>query len=96
MNKKRKRHSASFKAKVALEVFKGDRTASELISSYKVSSGQMSTWKKNLIQGAAQIFENSQKALDEEAITGPLYQEIGRLKMELDWLKKKSAQFSSL
>lgn len=94
MGKKRKKHSASFKARVALDAFKADKTSAELISNYQVSSGQISTWKKRLLQNAPQIFEsNSQRVIDEEAITGPLYQEIGRLKMELDWLKKKSAPF---
>lgn len=95
MNKKRNRHSASFKAKVALEAIKGEKTAAELISTHRVTSGQISTWKKHLVQGSAQLFEGqSQKKPDEEALTAPLYQEIGRLKMELDWVKKKAAQFS--
>ena len=95
MNKKRNRHSPSFKAKVALEAIKGEKTAAELISTHRITSGQISTWKKHLVQGATQLFEGQgQKKPDEEALTAPLYQEIGRLKMELDWVKKKSAQFS--
>jgi putative transposase len=87
----RRKHSAQFKAKVALSAYKGDQTASELMSHYKVSSGQLSTWKKQLVEGASQLFEVGGKATlrDESALTGPLYEEIGRLKMELDWLKKK-------
>ena len=69
MSTKRKSHSARFKAKVALEAYKGDKTAAELISAHKISSGQVST-------------------CDEAALTSPLYEEIGRLKVELDWLKK--------
>jgi transposase-like protein len=95
MNKKRNRHSAGFKSKVALEAIKGEKTAAELISTHRVTSGQISTWKKQLLQGAPQLFESqSQKVPDQEALTAPLYQEIGRLKMELDWLKKKASPFS--
>jgi len=90
MSTKRKSHSARFKAKVALEAYKGDKTAAELISAHKISSGQVSTWKKCLIDGAAQLFESGRtKTIDEAALTSPLYEEIGRLKVELDWLKKK-------
>ncbi len=90
MSTKRKIHSAKFKAKIALEAYKGDKTAVELISTHKISSGQISTWKKQLIDGATQLFEAGQtKAIDEAALTSPLYEEIGRLKVELDWLKKK-------
>jgi transposase-like protein len=90
MSAKRKTYSPTFKAKVALEAYKGDKTAAEIISTHKVSSGQISTWKKCLIEGAAQLFESSPaKAIDEAVLTAPLYEEIGRLKVELDWLKKK-------
>jgi len=90
MSTKRKTHNARFKAKVALEAYKADKTASELISAYKISSGQISTWKKCLVDGAVQLFESGRvKAVDEAALTAPLYEEIGRLKVELDWLKKK-------
>ena len=90
MSTKRKTHSAKFKAKIALEAYKGDKTAAELISAHKISSGQISNWKKQLIDGATQLFEPRQtKAIDEAALTSPLYEEIGRLKVELDWLKKK-------
>lgn len=90
MSEKRKIHSASFKAKVALDAYKGDKTGAELISTYKVTSGQISTWKKQLMDGAVSLFEiGRSKVLDEASITTPLYEEIGRLKVELDWLKKK-------
>ena len=92
MSAKRKIHSPKFKAKVALDAYKGDKTAAELISVHKVTSGQVSTWKKCLIDGAVQLFESGQKkVIDEAALTSPLYEEIGRLKVELDWLKKKVA-----
>ena len=90
MTIKRKTHSAKFKAKVAIEALKGDKTAAALISVYKVSSGQVSTWKKCLLEGATQLFESGQsKTINEDTLTAPLYEEIGRLKVELDWLKKK-------
>jgi putative transposase len=92
MSAKRKIHSAKFKAKVALDAYRADKTAAELISVHKVTSGQVSTWKKCLIDGAVQLFESGQKkVIDEAALTSPLYEEIGRLKVELDWLKKKVA-----
>lgn len=91
MSVKRKSHSPKFKSKVALEAYKGEQTASELISMYKISSGQISTWKKHLLSHVSEIFERSQTKQnpDEATLTGPLYEEIGRLKVELDWLKKK-------
>ena len=91
MSVKRKTHSPAFKAKIALEAYKGDKTAAELISQHKVSSGQISTWKKRLSDGAAVLFETKQcGTVDEAGLTAPLYEEIGRLKMEPDWLKKKA------
>ncbi len=90
MGTKRKTHSAKFKARIALEAYKNDPTAAELISTYKISSGQITTWKKCLVDGAIQLFESGKSiATDEAALTSPLYEEIGRLKIELDWLKKK-------
>jgi transposase-like protein len=90
MSTKRKIHSANFKAKVALDAYKADKTSAELISTHKVTSGQISTWKKQLLDGAASLFEAGlPKTLDVAALTAPLYEEIGRLKVELDWLKKK-------
>ena len=90
MSNKRKIHSAKFKAKIALEAYKGDKTAAELVSAHKISSGQISTWKKHLLAGVSQLFETKQsKIIDEDTLTSPLYEEIGRLKVELDWLKKK-------
>ena len=90
MGTKRKTYSAKFKAKVALDAYKGDKTAVELISTHKVSAGQISTWKKRLVDGATGLFESGQaKVINEAALTSPLYEEIGRLKVERDWLKKK-------
>ena len=91
MSTKRKHHSASFKAKVALAAYKGEQTAAELIARYRISSGQISTWKKQLLEGATGVFASKpSNMVDEDALTAPLYEEIGRLKVELDWLKKKA------
>ena len=91
MGQKRKRHSNDFKARVALEAVKGVRTLSELSAAYGVHSTVIAHWKRQLIQGAPTLFERggAPGGKTEEEVTGPLYQEIGRLKMEVDWLKKK-------
>ena len=90
MATKRKRHAPEFKAQVALEACKGDKTTNQLASEHEVASVQVSQWKKQLLQGVPELFGRAKKEVDQEALTAPLYQEIGRLKMELDWLKKKS------
>ena len=88
---KRRRHNPDFKAKVALEAIKGQKTASQLASEYQVSAVQVSQWKKQLMSNLPELFGkvSSIESGDPEALTAPLYQEIGKLKMELDWLKKK-------
>lgn len=95
MPKKRKVHSPEFKAKVSLDAIKGMKTASELASQYQVHPVQISAWKKQAIEILPEAFRRG-KATNaprtEQEITAPLYEEIGRLKMELDWLKKKSAE----
>lgn len=90
MGQKRKRHGAEFKSKVALEALKGVKTANELSSQYSVHPTQISQWKRRLQDGSREIFAES-RAKDVqayEAEQAKLYEEIGRLKMELDWLKK--------
>jgi transposase-like protein len=90
MSHKRKRHSPTFKAKVAIDALKGTKTSAELASQYEVIPTQISTWKKKLVESSPQIFESKQKKQKEQSVeTATLYEEIGRLKMELDWLKKK-------
>jgi transposase-like protein len=91
MGKTRKNHSKEFKAKVALEAVKGVHTLSELAARYKVHPTQIAQWKKQLVQNAAQVFERGRSggAADAQGLTAPLYQEIGRLKMEVDFLQKK-------
>ncbi len=91
MAQKRKNHSQEFKAKVALEAVKGVHTLSELASRYKVHSTQIAQWKKQLLESAPLCFERGRSGgvVDAEVLTAPLYQEIGRLKMEVDFLQKK-------
>jgi len=95
MPNKRKRHSSEFKAKVALEAIKGLKTSSKIASDYQVHPGQISQWKKQLLEVVKESFSKPVKGKKktEDELTAPLYEEIGRLKVELDWLKKKAAQF---
>ena len=91
MPKKRRRHSDEFKARVALEAVKGVKTLSELSAHYGVHPTVIAQWKRQLIDGSSDIFrrKNGLRGKSEEELTSPLYEEIGRLKMEVDWLKKK-------
>lgn len=91
MNKtgKRRKHSDKFKAKVALEAVRGVKTLPELAAEYKVHPNQISTWKKQLLENAANIFSRGQKAKNDDELTAPLFEEIGRLKMDIKWLEKK-------
>jgi len=94
MRGKRQRHSDGFKAKVALAALKGDRTVAQLASAFDVHSTQVSQWKKQLQEGASGVFAAGRPSdsVDHEAREAELYQQIGKLQMELDWLKKKVAQ----
>jgi putative transposase len=92
MAKKRRKHSDEFKARVALEAIRGVKTLSELSSTYGVHHTVIAQWKRQLLDGAPGIFSRANGGVSgrsEEEIAAPLYEEIGRLKMELDWLKKK-------
>jgi transposase len=88
---KRKQHSAAFKAQVALAALKGDRTVNELAGQFGVHPTLIHGWKKQLLAGADQVFGNGGRAgsADAEAEKAELFEQIGRLKMELEWLKKK-------
>ncbi len=90
MGKKRVRHSADFKAKVALEALKGLRTVNELARQYQVHPTQISQWKRQVQGGAKELFVCGHGKSNEEteAVQAKLYEEVGRLKMELDWIKK--------
>ena len=87
---KRKRHSPEFKAKIALLAIKGEQSVNEIASRYQLHPGQVIQWKKQLLLQAPELFSNgSKRAVQEEELRSQLYQEIGQLKVELDWLKKK-------
>ena len=92
MQNKRRNHSAAFKAKVALAAAKGDKTIAELASEYEVHPNQITQWKKQLFESLPEIFSRRRRKDrdDQEELTAELYQQIGQLKVELDWLKKKS------
>ena len=89
----RKRHPAAFKAKVALEAAKQTRTVAELAKAYQVHPVQISQWKKQLLDGMESLFQNGSAARqpDPEKVQAELYEQLGRLQMELAWVKKKSA-----
>ena len=85
----RKRHPAAFKAKVALEAAKQTKTVAELAKAFQVHPVQISQWKKQLLAGAAGVFVTGVKADSSQAtLVTELFERIGRLDMELEWLKK--------
>ena len=89
---KRKTYPASFKAKVGLEAIRGVKTANEIGQDHGVHPAQVGQWKKAILEQAGTLFETKRgrQKVDDQAEPERLYSEIGRLKMELDWLKKKS------
>jgi transposase len=95
MSKKRKKYTAAEKAKIALEAIKEDLTLSQISAQYGVHSTQILSWKKQLLSGLPEIFSDHKKTenLTCEKQLGELYEQIGRLKVENDFLKKKSEVF---
>ena len=91
MGKQRKRHSKEFKARVALEALRGMKTLSELASEHKLHPTQVRQWKAQLQNNASELFERGRASgtADEETLSARLYEEIGRLKMEVNFLQKK-------
>ena len=91
---KRKRHPASFKAKVALEAAKQTRTLAELAKAFQVHPVQISQWKKQLLDGAESLFRDGRRREREEgqAQQAELYERIGRLNMEVEWSKESVAR----
>ena len=92
MKRQRKQYSADLKAKIAVEAVKGQRTVQEIASHYGVHPNQVTQWKKQLLDGAAEAFANARFRDGEadEQLKAELYQQVGKLQVELDWLKKKS------
>ena len=94
MGKIRRSHSSAFKAKVAFEAMKKEKTMAQLSSEYGVHSNLINQWKRRLVQELPEIFskKKSKQKQDTEELVSELYRQIGQLKVELDWVKKKSEQ----
>ena len=95
MAKKRRQHSSDFKFKIALAAVKGIKTISQLAAEYNVHPSQINNWKKQLLRHGSTIFTrpNDRQEREQQERETELYEQIGRLKMELEWLKKKVAPF---
>ena len=89
---KRRNFTSEFKAKVALEAIKGQRTVSEIAARHNIHPNLVTTWKRALLEHASDAFSDphARSKADDELLKAQLYQQIGQLKVELDWLKKKS------
>jgi transposase-like protein len=92
MPRTRRRFSSEFKAKVAIEAIKGQRTLAELAGEHQVHANQITAWKKQLLESLPDVFgrRRVEDAARQEELVARLYQQIGQLKVELDWLKKRS------
>jgi putative transposase len=95
VTKKRKKYSGQFKFKIALEAVKGQVTINEIASSNNIHPNQVSTWKKQLLVEGPTVFgqQTAKKLQEQTAREAELFEQIGRLKMELEWLKKKATPF---
>ena len=91
MTQTRKQYSAKLKAQVALEAIKGQRTINEIASAYGIHPNQVQQWKKQALDQLPELFADgrARAAQTDEQLQAQLYQQIGQLKVELDWLKKK-------
>ena len=89
MTRKRRVFGAAFKARVALAAVRGDKTTAQLAYEFSVHTSQVTAWKKQLLEQAAGLFEDGRQRRDEQAANEQeLFEQIGRLKMEVEWLKK--------
>jgi transposase-like protein len=86
----RKRYQSRFKAQVALEAVKNQQTLAEIASEYGIHPNQVSRWKQQMLKELPGLFDNGGKKNDNEQLVAELYRQIGQLKVELDWLKKKA------
>lgn len=92
MPQQRKSYSAEFKSKVAIAAIKGQQTVNEIASFYQVHPNQVMTWKKQALESIPDVFSSAKvnNTEKDEELKSQLYQQIGQLKVELDWLKKKA------
>jgi len=92
MNRSTKPRDAAFKARVALEAVRGDKTIAQIASEYGVHPNQIGQWKKKLLEDLPSLFSDKRTIKDKshEELESELYRQIGQLKVELEWLKKKS------
>ena len=97
MGKIRRSHSSAFKAKVAFEAMKKEKTMAQLSSEYGVHPNLINQWKRRMLAELPEIFskKKSKQKQDTEELVSELYRQIGQLKVELDWVKKKSEQLNS-
>lgn len=91
MGRQRRKFSSALKARVALEAVKGHRSVSELAGEHQVHPSQITQWKKQLLDSAEVLFSDKRatQQKDQEELLAKLYQQIGQMKVELDWLQKK-------
>ncbi len=94
MSVKQRRHGPDFKFRVALEATKERQTISQLASEFSLHPTQISDWKKQLLEKGKTVFQSNGKPKAQIIQESELYEQIGRLKMELEWIKKKSVPFS--
>ena len=87
MRQRRRKHSPSFKAKVALEALKGEETIAELANRFEVHPSQIRKWKNSLADGAVAVFGSDHEKKGDDALIAQLYQQIGQLKVERDFLE---------
>jgi len=93
VSRKRRQHDAQFKLRVALEAARGLKTLSQIAGEYNLHPNLISSWKKQLVEEGTSVFSSTaaREQRDQETREAELYEQIGRLKMELEWLKKKAA-----
>lgn len=100
MSKKRRQYSPEFKSKIAIAAVRGDKTASELASQYEIHPTQVNTWKRELLENVSTLFDKGKSAdkvqSDTKAENDELYRQIGKLKVERDFLAERSAQLGLL
>jgi putative transposase len=91
----RKNHDSAFKAKVALEALKGEKTLAQISSEYGIHVNQIRQWRQKLLEELPGVFSDRRQKKDKETeeMTSELYRQIGQLKVELDWLKKNPCSF---